>query len=214
MLPIIDIFLHLDSYLSSLIETYHLWVYLLLFLVIFVETGVVVFPFLPGDSLLFAAGTFAAIGSLDVFISFVIFFIAAVLGDSLNYWIGHHFRHKILHKIIEKKYRFINESHLSRTEQFYNKHGNKTIVIARFIPIIRTFAPFVAGVGRMRYRTFFAYNVLGAFLWIGIFLFGGYLFGNIPLIRNNLSLVILGIIALSVIPVLYGWVVKLLKTNR
>jgi membrane-associated protein len=214
MLQIINIFLHLDYYLSALIQAYPLWIYALLFLIIFVETGIVIFPFLPGDSLLFAVGTFAAIGSLNIWVSLVLLIIAAILGDSLNYWIGHHFRHRVLHYIANKNYWFLNHEHLRKTEEFYQKHGNKTLVLARFIPVIRTLAPFVAGIGKMKYSTFFAYNVGGGIMWVGLFLGGGYFFGNIPFVKEHLSWVILGIIVLSILPVITNVIKRLVKKDN
>ncbi|MEW5989358.1 MAG: DedA family protein, partial [Chloroflexota bacterium] len=196
----LDFFLHLDTHLFDIIGTYGAWTYGLLFVVIFLETGVVVTPFLPGDSLLFAAGTFAAgpDAPLNVFLLFGLLFGAAVLGDTANYWIG-----KALGpKVFERDYRFLKREYLYRTQRFYEKHGGKTIFLARFIPIIRTFAPFVAGVGTMSYGRFIAYNVFGAFVWTALFTFGGYFFGNLPVVRENFELVILAIILISVVPVL------------
>lgn len=193
---IIDIFLHIDVHLDNIIRSYGVWTYALLFGTIFMETGFVVTPFLPGDSLLFAAGTFAALGSLNVWLLFLLLFGAAVLGDTVNYWIGH----RLGASVFEKNYRFLKKEHLERTQAFYAKHGGKTIVIARFVPIVRTFAPFVAGVGTMAYGRFIVYNVFGAFLWTGLFLFLGYFFGNIPVVRHNFELVIPAIILLSVMP--------------
>jgi membrane-associated protein len=199
---IIDFFLHLDKYLGELITKYGVWTYAILFLIIFMETGFVVTPFLPGDSLLFAAGTFAGLGYFNVYLLFGLLFIAAVLGDTVNYWIGH----KMGPKVFKQDSRFIKEEYLERTQDFYKKHGGKTIVLARFIPIIRTFAPFVAGVGTMSYPRFFAFNVFGGFIWTAIFIFGGYFFGNIEIVRNNFELVIIVIIILSVLPMLYEFV--------
>jgi membrane-associated protein len=162
------------------------------------ETGFVVTPFLPGDSLLFASGTFAALGAFNVFFLFLLLFAAAVLGDTVNYWIGD----KIGKKAFEKNYRLFKKEHLQKTQDFYEKHGGKTIIIARFIPIIRTFAPFVAGVSTMNYPRFLAFNVIGGFLWTSIFIFGGYYFGNIPTVKKNFEIVILVIIILSVIPII------------
>jgi len=193
----VDIFMHLDKHLGSVIQSYGIWTYLILFLIIFCETGLVITPILPGDSLLFAAGAFAAIGALEVMWLFVLLTIAAIGGDTLNYWIGKYMGPKIFHK---EKVRFLNREYLDRTHQFYEKHGGKTIIIARFMPIIRTFAPFVAGIGRMTYLHFITYNVVGGIVWIASFIFGGYFFGNIPLVKRNFTLVILAIIFLSILP--------------
>lgn len=192
----IEIFLHVDEHLNVIIQTYGLWTYGLLFLIIFMETGFVVTPFLPGDSLLFAAGTFASLGSLDIVPLFALLFGAAILGDTVNYWIGH----AVGPPAFEKNYRFLKKEHLARTQSFYEKHGGKTIVLARFVPIVRTVAPFVAGVGSMPYGRFIFYNVFGAFIWTGSFLFLGYTFGNIPLVRQNFEVVIPVIIFISVLP--------------
>jgi len=193
----IELFIHLDKHLNVVIQTYGVWTYLLLFIVIFCETGLVVTPILPGDSLLFAAGTFAALGSLEVGWLYVLLSAAAIGGDTVNYWIGHYVGPKVFHK---EDVRFLNKKYLDRTHEFYEKHGGKTIIIARFMPIIRTFAPFVAGIGRMTYIHFIGYNVLGGLAWIAIFLFGGYYFGNIPVVKRNFTLVILAIIFISVMP--------------
>jgi membrane-associated protein len=193
---LIDLILHLDEYLDMIIQWFGIWTYLILFIVIFIETGLVVTPFLPGDSLLFAAGTFAALGSLNVIWLFVVLAIAAVLGDTANYWIGHY----IGPRVFSEKSRFLKKEYLDRTHEFYEKHGGKTIFLARFIPIIRTFAPFVAGVGRMTYWHFISYNIFGGIVWTALFIFGGYYFGNIPFIRNNFSLVIIAIILISALP--------------
>ena len=194
---LVELFLHLDKHLNVIIQNYGVWTYLLLFVVIFCETGLVVTPILPGDSLLFAAGTFAALGSLNVGLLFVLLAVAAIGGDTVNYWIGHFVGPKVFR---EENVRFLNKEYLDRTHRFYEKHGGKTIVLARFIPIIRTFAPFVAGIGRMTYGHFISYNVFGGLAWIAVFLFGGYYFGNIPVVRNNFTLVILAIIFISVLP--------------
>ncbi|MBA4418980.1 MAG: DedA family protein [Syntrophus sp. (in: bacteria)] len=193
----IDFVLHIDRYLSMIIEAYGLWTYLILFLIIFLETGLVVTPFLPGDSLLFAAGAFAAKGSLDVAWLFLLLSVAGILGDTVNYWIGNLVGPKIFHG---KANRFLNKEHLKKTHHFYKKYGGKTIIIARFIPIIRTFAPFVAGIGSMKYGRFIIYNIVGGIAWIAICLFAGYLFGNLPIVKKNFSLVIFAIIIISIMP--------------
>jgi len=197
----IDLFLHLDKHLGDVIQYFGIWTYVLLFLIIFCETGLVVTPILPGDSLLFGLGAFAANpylkGPLDVHWLFMTLSIAAIAGDTVNYAIGHFVGPKVFH---QEGNRFLKREYLERTHRFYEKHGGKTIVIARFIPIIRTFAPFVAGIGEMTYSRFIAYNVAGGISWIGLFLFGGYFFGNLPFIKNNFTLVIIAIIILSVMP--------------
>jgi len=192
-----DIFMHLDKHLGGVIQAYGVWTYLILFLIIFCETGLVVTPILPGDSLLFAAGAFAAVGALEVKWLFILLTIAAVAGDTLNYWIGSYMGPKVFHK---ENVRFLNREYLDRTHRFYEKHGGKTIIIARFMPIIRTFAPFVAGIGTMSYPRFISYNVVGGIFWIASFVFGGYFFGNIPMVKRNFTLVILAIIFLSILP--------------
>ena len=194
---LIEFLLNLDKHLDLIIRNYGIWTYAIFFLVIFVETGLVVFPFLPGDSLLFAVGSFAALGSLDLKWLMILLSLAAIVGDSVNYWIGHMTGPKVFHK---KKSRFFNKKHLERTHRFYEKYGGKTIVLARFIPIIRTFAPFVAGIGTMSYGYFFIYNVTGGTAWVVIFVLGGYFFGNIPLVNKNFSLVIFAIIFISILP--------------
>lgn len=195
---LIDLFLHLDEHLSEIISQYGTLTYIILFLVIFCETGLVVTPFLPGDSLLFAAGTLAALdGSpLNVVLLYVLLAGAAVLGDTANYWIGH----RIGPAAFSGNIRFLKKEYLDRTHAFYEKHGGKTILLARFVPIIRTFAPFVAGVGRMSYGYFISYNVFGGLLWTALFIFGGYFFGNIPWVKDNFSIVILAIVVISVMP--------------
>lgn len=192
-----EILLHLDRHLDLVIRNYGIWTYAILFLVIFLETGLVVTPFLPGDSLLFAVGTFAALGSLDARWLAISLSIAAIAGDTANYWIGHAVGPRVF---TQEKSRFLNKKHLDRTHQFYEKYGGKTIILARFIPIIRTFAPFVAGIGSMTYGRFILYNISGGIAWVVVFILGGYLFGNIPVIRQNFSLVIFAIIFISILP--------------
>lgn len=204
---LIDILLHFDKHLDLIIRNYGTWTYLLLFLIIFCETGLVITPFLPGDSLLFAAGTFAALGSLDVGLLIILLSIAAIAGDNVNYWIGHFIGPKAFTR---ENSRFFNKGYLDRTYEFYEKYGGKTIIIARFVPIIRTFAPFVAGIGCMSYWRFTLYNITGGILWISTFILGGFLFGNIPFIRNNFKLVIIVIIILSLLPVSF----ELLRQRR
>ncbi len=195
MIGLIDFILHVDKYINVLIQQYGSLTYLILFIIIFLETGLVITPFLPGDSLLFVVGAFAAQGSLDIILLFIILSVAAILGDSLNYSIGNYFGEKVF-----SRSRFFKKEYLERTKEFYKIHGGKTIIIARFIPIIRTFAPFVAGVGRMHYPKFLAFNITGGLAWIFLFLFTGYFFGTIPLIKENLTLVIIIIIFLSILP--------------
>jgi len=198
VLKFVDIFIHLDVYLSDIISTYGVWTYAILFLVIFMETGFVVTPFLPGDSLLFAAGAFAALGSLNIFFLVGLLIFAAVIGDTLNYWIGH----KIGDKVYTSEIKWIKKEYIDRTQKFYEKHGGKTIFLARFVPIIRTFAPFVAGIGKMPYGYFISYNLVGGIAWVMLFTFVGFFFGNIPFIKHNFSLVIMAIIMISIIPML------------
>jgi membrane-associated protein len=195
----IDILLHLDKHLDWVIRTYGIWTYAILFLIIFCETGLVVTPFLPGDSLLFAVGTFVAIGSLDMALITGLLSLAAIVGDTVNYWIGYAMGPKVFTR---EDSRFLNKEHLERTHRFYQKYGGKTIILARFIPIIRTFAPFVAGIGMMTYRRFIAFNIIGGIAWIFSFVLTGYYFGNIPFVRNNFIFVILAIIIISVLPVI------------
>jgi membrane-associated protein len=207
---LIDLILHLDDHLSAIIIRFGTWTYLLLFLVIFLETGLVVTPFLPGDSLLFAAGTFAATGAFNPVLLWVLLFSAAILGDTVNYWIGH----QIGPRVFERDYRFLKREYLVRTQEFYERHGGKTIFLARFIPIIRTFAPFVAGVGTMNYGRFLAYNIVGGFVWTAGFIFGGYFFGNIPLVRENFSLAIIVIVLISVMPMAVEFGLSWLRGRR
>ncbi|MBX3278595.1 MAG: DedA family protein [Acidobacteria bacterium] len=194
---LIDFILHLDRHLGELVAQYGVWTYVILFLIIFCETGLVVTPILPGDSLLFAVGALAATGALDVNLIFVLLTVAAIIGDTVNYWIGHAVGPKVFRG---ERSRLLNRRHLERTHEFYEKYGGKTIILARFIPIIRTFAPFVAGIGSMSYGKFLLYNVVGAIVWIAIFTYAGYFFGNIPIVKRNFTLVIFAIIIISVMP--------------
>jgi membrane-associated protein len=193
---IADFIIHIDKYIGLLIQDYGVLTYFIIFLIIFLETGLVITPFLPGDSLIFVVGTFAAQGSFSLLLVLILLSIAAVLGDTINYWIGNYFGEKIF---IQKK--LIKKEYLHKTKEFYEKHGGKTIILARFIPIIRTFAPFVAGVGKMPYRTFLSFNIIGGLVWVFLFVLAGFFFGNIPLIKENLTIVIFIIILSSFIPV-------------
>jgi membrane-associated protein len=203
----IDVVLHLDRHLTELVADYHIWVYLILFLIIFCETGLVVTPFLPGDSLLFAVGALAAVdqtGTLDATWVWILLTFAAVLGNEVNFRIGR----AIGPRAFSGSLRWLKQDYLVRTQRFYEKHGGKTIILSRFIPIIRTFAPFVAGVGQMKRRRFAAYNVAGGFAWVTIFTWGGYLFGNVPVVKENFGLVTIGIVVVSVLPVAWGLLSK------
>lgn len=202
MQNMIEFILHFDKHFLALVETIGPWSYVVLFTIIFAETGLVVAPFLPGDSLLFIAGTLAGSGHLNIIIAYVVLIIAAILGDTANYWIGHYIGPKVFEqqnsKIFKKEY-------LEKTREFYEKHGGKTIILARFLPIIRTFAPFVAGVGKMHYDTFLKYNVIGAFVWVTLFLFTGYFFGSLPFIQENFHYTAIFIVLLSVLPLVYEY---------
>ena len=193
----VDFFLHLDQHLAEVIQRYGTTTYLLLFLIVFLETGLVVTPILPGDSLLFAAGTFAALGHLSLWPLFFLLCVAAILGDTVNYAIGARIGPKVFHY---PKSRFFNPEHLKKTHEFYEKYGGKTIIIARFVPIVRTFAPFVAGVGAMSYRQFIGYNVIGGILWVSVCVFAGYFFGNLPFVKKNFSVVVIVIVLISLLP--------------
>lgn len=203
---LIDFILHIDQHLAELIRDYGTWTYAILFLIVFVETGLVVMPLLPGDSLLFAAGTFAAMGAMNIWLLIGLLLVAAILGDTVNYWIGK----KIGPRAFTGEIRFLKREYLDKTTAFYEKHGGKTIILARFMPIVRTFAPFVAGVGAMNYPRFLLYNVVGAVLWVVGFTALGYWFGNIPVVKERFSLVILAIIVLSVLPV----VIEVIRARR
>lgn len=200
---LLEIVLHLDTYLTDIVNNYGVLTYAILFLIVFAETGFVVTPFLPGDSLLFAAGAIAALGSLNVWLIVLLLIIAAILGDTANYWIGHFFGRKI---VDNPKITFINQEHIDKTEQFYKKHGAKTIILARFVPIVRTFAPFVAGVGSMHYSTFILYNVVGGVAWVSAFTILGYYFGNMEFIKDNFHYAVFAIIGLSVLPMIYEYI--------
>lgn len=191
----INFVLHIDKHLSVVIQQFGGVTYAILFLIIFAETGFVLMPFLPGDSLLFTAGAFAAIGSLNVYLVLALLALAAILGDSMNYWIGYHLGPKVF-----QRSRFFKREHLEKTKEFYQKHGKKTIILARFMPMVRTFAPFVAGIGAMDYSLFLLYNIIGGIIWVCLFVLGGYFFGNLAWVQENFSLVILGIIILSLLP--------------
>ncbi len=193
----VDFFLHVDEHLNELIRQYGLWTYLILFGIVFLETGLVVTPFLPGDSLLFAAGTFAASGALELWVLVPALSAAAIVGDSVNYFIGSRVGPRVFRR---DDVRFLNRKHLERTHAFYERHGGKTIIIARFVPIVRTFAPFVAGIGAMTYPKFLAYNVIGGIVWVTLFCVGGYLFGNLPVVEDNFSFIIVAIVLISVMP--------------
>ena len=203
---LIDFFLHIDVHLGQIILSYGIATYLIMFGVIFVETGLVFVPFLPGDSLLFAAGAFAALGSLNIWILVPLMMLAAVLGDTVNYWIGHFFGQKL----IDNPRVPLNQEHIDETKKFFDKYGGKTIVLARFVPIVRTFAPFVAGIGRVKYGEFILYNIIGGTLWVAIATLAGFFFGNIPFVKHNFSLVVLVIVAISVVPMIMPILKKVL----
>ena len=203
---IIDFILHIDVYLSDIIAQYGAWTLAILASIIFVETGVVVMPFLPGDSLIFAAGTFAARGALNPWAVFIVLSLAAIAGDTVNYWIGH----RVGSKAYSGEVRWIKKDHMERTHAFFEKYGGKAIFLARFVPIVRTFAPFVAGVGQMPYGFFFRWNVIGGITWVAIFTLLGYFFGNIPFVQQNFELVIVAIVLISIIPA----IVEILKARK
>lgn len=203
---LVDLFLHLDRHLSGVIAQYGTWTYAILFLIIFCETGLVVTPFLPGDSLLFAAGTFAGLGNFHPGLLFVLLFSASVLGDNTNYWVGRYIGPRAFSGTV----RFLKREYLDKTRDFYARHGAQTVIVARFLPIIRTFAPFVAGVGMMPYPRFLTMSLIGSTLWVGLFVGAGYFFGNLPVVRQNFSLVVMAIIAISLLPMAF----ELLKSWR
>ena len=207
-MELLDFILHVDAHLLEFITNYGVWIYAILFLIIFVETGLVVMPFLPGDSLLFAAGALAAsTGAMNPYVLIILLFAAAVLGDTLNYHIGKF----IGPRVFEIESRFINKKHLTYTQKFFEKHGGKTIIFARFVPFARTFAPFVAGAGHMHYKYFLSFNVIGAICWVGSFVTLGYLFGNMPIVKDNFTHLIFGIIIISVLPGIIGFIRQKLK---
>jgi membrane-associated protein len=199
----IELILHFEEHLQNIINLLGPLTYVLLFIVIFAETGLVVAPFLPGDSLLFIVGTLAGTGLLNIFVVYVTLLIAAILGDSVNYWIGSRIGPRVFSK---ENSRFFNKAYLKKTEEFYEKHGGKTIILARFVPIIRTFAPFVAGIGKMNYKTFLFYNVFGGFIWVTSLTFAGYFFGSHSFIKNNFEYAVIGIVAVSLVPVLLEFI--------
>lgn len=204
---LIDFILHIDVHLTEIIGTYGALTYAILFGIIFAETGLVVTPFLPGDSLLFAVGALSALGAMDLWLGIIVLLAAAVLGDAANYWIGHFFGQKI---IASPKFPMVKKEHIDKAQEFYAKHGGKAIILSRFVPIVRTFAPFVAGVGKMHYNQFLVYNVIGAVAWVLLFTLAGFFFGNIPGVKHNFSLVVFGIIAISVVPIL----IEAIKAKR
>ena len=207
---LIELFLHIDEYLAEIIAQYGTWTYALLFAVIFVETGLVIMPFLPGDSLLFAAGSFAALEVLSPWMLVLLLSIAAIVGDTVNYWIGHY----IGPKAFSGNIRFLKKEYLDKTHAFYEKHGGKTIILARFVPIVRTFAPFVAGVGAMTYKKFIVYNIVGGIVWVNIFVWLGYFFGNLPFVKKNFEIAILAIIFISVMPMIYEFAKSKLEARK
>jgi membrane-associated protein len=207
---LINFILHVDQYLIFLIQTFGLWTYVILFGVIFAETGLVVTPFFPGDSLIFIAGAFAGSGTLNIMWLFGVFGLGAIIGDTVNYWIGHSLGRKIFHE----KSKYFKKEYLVEAEKFYERHGTSTIIIARFLPIIRTFAPFVAGIGKMNYKKFITYNVVGGIAWVSLFLFAGYFFGTIPIVKGNLPLVIYGVIILTLIPAILKFTGHVLKSKK
>lgn len=198
-MEIISSILHFDESLTTIISLFGPFTYVILFLVVFAETGLVAVPFLPGDSLLFAAGTLAGGNYLNILIMYLTLLTAAILGDTINYWVGHHLGARVFTK---EKSRIFNKVYLEKTNEFYRKHGGKTIIIARFIPIVRTFAPFVAGIGKMHYRTFLSYNIVGGFIWVTALIFAGYFFGQMPIIKENFEYAVMGIIFISLLPIL------------
>lgn len=209
LFQLIDFIAHIDRYLALIIQNYGLLTYLILFAIILFETGLVIMPFLPGDSLIFLAGAFAAQGLFSIFLLFFVLAFAAIIGDTVNYWIGSYLGERFFSKSV-----FFKKEYLERTKEFYRKHGGKTIIYARFIPIIRTFAPFVAGIGGMNYTSFLVFNVLGAVLWVSIFLLGGYFFGGVQIVKDNLAIVIFLIILISILPPFIEYLRHRLKRQK
>lgn len=216
METLIDLILHLDVHLAEFVESYGMWVYALLFVIIFCETGLVITPFLPGDSLLFATGALSAAGILNIWAIFSLLLAAAVLGDAVNYSIGHYLGPKIF--VAEDRsgfwHRALNRDHLNKAHRFFQKYGGKAIVLARFVPIVRTFVPFVAGAGSMAYARFFIFNVAGAILWVGICTSAGYAFGNMPMVRDNFTAVVIGIVVISLLPIVWGYLISRLAREE
>ncbi len=210
-MDILDIFLHLGDYLAQIIQIFGVWTYVILFLVIFAETGFVVTPFLPGDSLLFIVGAFAAIGHLNIFVVYAVLLVAAILGDTVNYWLGNKIGAKVFSK---ENSRIFNKKYLTKTEEFYEKYGGKTIIIARFVPVVRTFAPFVAGIGKMKYSVFITYNIIGGFFWVTSLVFAGYFFGNLPFVKNNFEYAIYIIVLASLFPMFFELVKHRLLSKK
>lgn len=202
-MEILSFIFEIDSHLQSITSFFGVWTYAVIFAIIFAETGLVIAPFLPGDSLLFAAGTLAAVGFIDIFTTYIVMVIAAVLGDTVNYWIGHQLGPKVFS---QENSRLFNKAYLEKTRDFYEKHGGKTIILARFLPILRTFAPFVAGVGKMHYQTFLAFNIAGAFIWVTPITFAGYFLGGIPFVRDNFEYAIFIIVAISLVPLAFEYI--------
>lgn len=202
-MEIFSFIVHFDEHLANIINMFGNLTYVILFLIVFAETGFVVTPFLPGDSLLFVVGTLSGSGFLNIWIVYLALLTAAILGDTVNYWVGHHLGKRVF---TEKNSRFFKKDYLEKTQNFYVKHGGKTIILARFIPIIRTFAPFVAGVGKMNYGTFLIYNVVGGVAWVTSLTFAGYFFGGLPIIKNNFELAVIGIIIISLLPMLFEYI--------
>lgn len=207
----IDFILNIDKHLIEIIANFGNVTYVILFAIVFIETGLVIFPFLPGDSLLFVAGTLSALGSLNIFLVYITFLVAAIVGDSVNYEIGKHLGNRLLSN---EDSRFIKKKNIIKTQEFFEKHGNKTIVLARFVPIVRTFAPFLAGCGQMPYKKFISYNAIGGFLWVTIFVFLGYFFGSVPIIKDNLSLLVILIILISVFPIIVVKIKSMIKDRK